>query len=1652
TTATNGSTQSTCITTGGAATLSGNTPSVGTGAWTVVSGPSTSSAQFSSTTNPTAVFTPAGGVGSYVLRWTITNGSCASFANATITVSTGSPDGANLQYWSASPGAQQVCLGGNFTAFGQVYKVGVTDGAGQGAGVEAQFGYNTTNNNPNTAGWTWAAATFNQDKSPGKDEYQYTFTPPGAGTYYFTFRYRLGGCTWIYGGYQNNYDVNPSGGFWDGVSFVSGQASVSASAPTAAAGPDISQCNNGTFTMAGNTASPGTGTWTVVSTSGPSPTIVTPGSSTTTVTGIAFGATATLRWTIVNSPCPSTQDDVILTNSSTNTWLGGISTDWNTAGNWCGGVPISGSNVVIPSGTTFSPSIYQTANAVANSVNINTGATLSMSNAYVLSITAAGNFTNAGTFSAGNGTVSFLGAGTIAGATATTFNNVTVAGAVNFGTASTVNGNLTINTGGSVLTNAPFYGSSSTLIYNTGGTYGRNTEWSATSGKGYPNNMTIQNNTILDVVNGSTAYKKIGGNLTIAGTTALLFSELLINNMPAVAPGALGVTGIGVHVLGNIINDGKIVLSGTTTARLTGNNFVNGNSNATAEVLLPAGNPNVGADLEVTGDFTDNAIITSNDRAVFFTGTGIQDVAGTAPGTFNVDYIVVEKTAGSGPVLLNRDLLVGGSQGGIVIKTFSANDIIDLNGHTLTVGTAGVINTMVGNGSFKGNSSSNLIINGVGSIGTIYFDQTTPGTTNVLNNLTLNRTTSGGFSLGSDVNVLGALTLTAGTVNLGSSNMTIGASGSIGVTSPDATKMIIASGTGELRKTYSGVGSFTFPIGDNTATAEYSPVTLNFTAAGAFGGYAGVNVTDAKHPSNASTTDYITRYWSVTTSGITTPTCTASFVYLDADIAGTEASLNGGRYLSSTWNCLDAVTTGTNTISKSVTAFGDFTAGEFDLMGCCVNPTSGGTIATAQSICSGGDPAAFTSTASPTGQYGTLEYKWQSSTTSAGAGFADIALATALTYDAPSGLSQTTWYKRLSRVTCKSTWTGAAESNVLQVTVYNPSTAAVISGTATICPGTSTNLQVAITGGSSPFTVVYNDGTGNHTVNSYTSGSNISVSPSSTTTYTLVSVTSVGGCVGTSNSGSAVVTTGGTTTWNGSTWTNGAPTSTSTVIMAGNYTSSINGGNINACSLTVASGNVIISSGNYVNLSGALTVTSGSFTVENNANLVQSGTTNTNSGNIIVKRNSSSLYLLDYTLWSSPVDVQNLYDFSPNTVANRFYYYDSATNFYTPISAANNFNVGQGYLIRVPRTFSATTPSVYNGVFTGKPNSGTITYAMNAGYNAVGNPYPSQINVWDFVNGNPTISGTLYFWRKRNDPNATSYATLTKLAYVGNAAAGGDTGSSYFDTNTTSASNWVVNVAQGFLVEAASASSLVFNNTMRRSENNGNQFFRNSNAALSDISLYWLNLTNNNGVFNQTAIGYTADATLGVDRGIDGVNINSTNYLCSSIDGNPYSIQGRPEFTLSDIVPLEFKVATAGGYSIAIDHFNGLFTNQGITLKDNLTNTIHDLKAGGYSFTSEAGSFKNRFEIVYQNALAVNQSIFNENNVIAYKQNQDIVINTGKTMMSNVKVYDIRGRLLLSKDNINATQTKLFVGTTQEVLIVKIGSDEAGTVTKKVIN
>ena len=111
----------------------------------------------------------------------------------------------------------------------------------------------------------------------------------------------------------------------------------------------------------------------------------------------------------------------------------------------------------------------------------------------------------------------------------------------------------------------------------------------------------------------------------------------------------------------------------------------------------------------------------------------------------------------------------------------------------------------------------------------------------------------------------------------------------------------------------------------------------------------------------------------------------------------------------------------------------------------CSNPTNGGEIDGEQTICYNTEAAGLGSISEASNYGGTLEYQWQSSTQSSGAGFTEI-IGTATNTYSPGALTQTSWFRRLARVSCKDNWTGAAESNVIKVTIDPATVSGSISG------------------------------------------------------------------------------------------------------------------------------------------------------------------------------------------------------------------------------------------------------------------------------------------------------------------------------------------------------------------------------------------------------------------------------------------------------------------------------------------------------------------------------------------------------------------------------------------------------------------------------
>ena len=103
--------------------------------------------------------------------------------------------------WAGQPMAEPL--------FAEVFEPGITDSPGEGAGLDAEFGYGPTGTDPSVDAWTWSQAEYHWDSLNNNVYTSGDVTIDAAGTYGFTFRFAKDPGNWLYAdtdGSQNGFD------------------------------------------------------------------------------------------------------------------------------------------------------------------------------------------------------------------------------------------------------------------------------------------------------------------------------------------------------------------------------------------------------------------------------------------------------------------------------------------------------------------------------------------------------------------------------------------------------------------------------------------------------------------------------------------------------------------------------------------------------------------------------------------------------------------------------------------------------------------------------------------------------------------------------------------------------------------------------------------------------------------------------------------------------------------------------------------------------------------------------------------------------------------------------------------------------------------------------------------------------------------------------------------------------------------------------------------------------------------------------------------------------------------------------------------------------------------------------------------------------
>lgn len=512
----------------------------------------------------------------------------------------------------------------------------------------------------------------------------------------------------------------------------------------------------------------------------------------------------------------------------------------------------------------------------------------------------------------------------------------------------------------------------------------------------------------------------------------------------------------------------------------------------------------------------------------------------------------------------------------------------------------------------------------------------------------------------------------------------------------------------------------------------------------------------------------------------------------------------------------------------------------------------------------------------------------------------------------------------------------------------------------------------------------------------------------------------------------------------------------------------------------IMNGNLTINSGRSLNIQsgqfiqvGNVVSNFGDFDLEDSASLIQINDV-TNVGNLTMRRNYNVDSGFDYIYWSSPITNFSTGDLPINP--NHIYIWDPiASNTgngegnWVSITTPQTMDLGLGYIARAPSSASGTAVFQngvpHNGDVDLNLTRGTDTSSLEDNWNLIGNPYPSSVSAMDFLSSNLNLEGFVNLWTHGADPsdaipdpfyennNGFNYDPDDYITYNGTATTNGPSG---FSGYIAAGQSFMVNTIDG---PASSSISVSFDNTMRQRDFTNSNFYR-LDPLTNGKHRIWLDFAHSDtNTSDRIVIGYVPFATMDEDRLYDAkwIGDEAQKRFYSIIDNKDFLIQGRSlPFSNQDVVPLGYNVTTEGNYTIAINAVDGLFEdgNQEIYLRDNLLGMVHNLSSNPYSFNSEIGDFKDRFEIVFTpQGLSIDDNTIDPSALtIIELPNGEVKFKVGDQFtITQVEILDVLGRSIYTLKGTNSEEVYNLSQLSKATYIAKVTLSNGQTISKKAI-
>lgn len=462
---------------------------------------------------------------------------------------------------------------------------------------------------------------------------------------------------------------------------------------------------------------------------------------------------------------------------------------------------------------------------------------------------------------------------------------------------------------------------------------------------------------------------------------------------------------------------------------------------------------------------------------------------------------------------------------------------------------------------------------------------------------------------------------------------------------------------------------------------------------------------------------------------------------------------------------------------------------------------------------------------------------------------------------------------------------------------------------------------------------------------------------------------------------------------------------------------------------------------------------SGLATFETGASLLQVNNV-VNNGNITYKRTTGDLKNFDFVYWGTMVHNPLIKDMWMTNASETFYRFNPVTNNWVLLSGNTPMTPGIGYIARArfnPNWGSGPTPPSalpWTATYIARPNNGNVEVDIfQDKFHLIANPYPSALDAKEFIQqgGDFTSSPflpTIFIWTQASGINNNQYQSSDYAAFN-------------LFTETPDALNpsgytvsRYVGAGQGFFVRTKNIAmpnpaKATFTNNHRVAGNNENftKPAKTKNQINSEVSMqkYWLKLTNTLGNTKQTAIVHHPEGSISYDPIQDSpaFNGNATLNLFSLFANQRMAVNVTSPIQITDEIPIGYTTTQAGSHILSLAHLENISENQEIYLLDQVLSITHNIKEEAYTFNSLAGTFNERFKIVFQNQTLSTPEIPTANWIVFAKEN-NIHIQSGNELIDQISIYDLNGRLLYQKQNVLDNELLVPWNASNQILLVKI--------------